>query len=64
MPDAATASSGTAKQDAIMRRAHEEAVDKALWAPVVHAANPHAPGRGVRGCAQAQHWVHGLTTLT
>ncbi len=61
--DRAMQSFDVAEQDALMRRAHEKAVNEALWVFVVHDTNPRALGRGVRGYTQAQHWFQDLTTL-
>ncbi len=61
--DRAMGSFDVAEQDALMRRAHEKAVNEALWVFVVHDTNPRAMGRNVRGYTQAQHWFQDLTTL-
>jgi len=46
-----------------MQRAHEKAVNEALFVFVVHDTNPKAVGRAVRGYVPAQHWFQDLTTL-
>jgi hypothetical protein len=46
----------------LMQRAHEKAVNGALWLFVVHDTNLKAVGRVVRGYVPAQHWFEDLTT--
>ncbi|MBS7788513.1 ABC transporter substrate-binding protein [Roseococcus sp. SDR] len=52
------------EQNRLMQRAHEKAVNEALWVFVVHDTNPKAAGRAVRGYVPAQHWFQDLTTLS
>ncbi len=61
--DAATSSFDETEQNRLMQRAHEKAVNEALWVFVVHDTNPKAVSRNVRGYVPAQHWFQDLTTL-
>jgi len=53
----------TAKQDALIAKAHALVVDDAVLVWVVHDSNPHALSPRIKTFVQAQHWFQDLTTI-
>lgn len=52
-----------ARQQALLRTAHERLVDNPPWLWIVHDLNPRAMSRRVRGFTPAQSWFQDLTRI-